>query len=248
MIISKIIKIKSKYKIILTNETIITYIEVIINNNLLYKKEINNITLNKIKEETKYYDLYYKITEMISRKLKTEYELIKYLNNQNINTEIINKLINNLKINNYINDKRYVQAYINDKIKLTNMGPIKIKKELINKKINILLIEEELNKINNNIFVDKLEKQIDKKIKNNTKYSSKILKQKILIYYNNLGYKTKDIKDILSTKTIDDNNIEKEYKKLIKKYNDKNILKNKLYQKGYSINKINEITNKKDSY
>jgi SOS response regulatory protein OraA/RecX len=40
--------------------------------------------------------------------------------------------------------------------------------------------------------------------------------------------------------------IKKEYTKLDKKYNDKNIIKTKLYQKGYSLENIDKIM-KKDS-
>ena len=58
MKIKKVRKQGTKYKIILENNDVITtYDEVIIKNNILYKKEINLDLLNRILEENKYYEI-----------------------------------------------------------------------------------------------------------------------------------------------------------------------------------------------
>ena len=61
MKIEKIVKLKNgKYKIYLDNdEIIITYDEIILNNNLLFNKEIDNDIILRINEENIFYDLLY---------------------------------------------------------------------------------------------------------------------------------------------------------------------------------------------
>ena len=70
----KIINIKkqnNKYKIKLEgNITIETYDEVIIKNNILYKKEIDENLKEKIEEENKFYNTYNEIVKLIKKKLK----------------------------------------------------------------------------------------------------------------------------------------------------------------------------------
>ena len=78
MKIKNIKKVGTKYKLILDSGEIITTNEhVIINSNLLYTKKITEKQLNKIKEETIYYENYDKILKMINRKIRSEYEIRK---------------------------------------------------------------------------------------------------------------------------------------------------------------------------
>ena len=69
----KILGIKkqnNKYKIKLEdNITIETYDEVIIKNNILYKKEIDEELKNKIEEENKYYETYNEIVKLINKRI-----------------------------------------------------------------------------------------------------------------------------------------------------------------------------------
>ncbi|MBP3920277.1 MAG: RecX family transcriptional regulator [Bacilli bacterium] len=250
MKIEKIKKVGSKYKIILENNDIIsTYDEVIINNNIVYKKELNEELINKINFETGYYDIYNKVLKYISIKLRSEYEIKMYLEKQGISIDYSKEIIKKLRENNLINDKVFVRAYIHDKLSFSNDGPYKIKKALINHKIDSDIIEKELNNIDKSVYLEKLRKQILSKIKSNTKYSCGMLKQKLLNYFINLGYDGNDILFILEQNDISNGDIikreyDKLYNKLKNKYNGeqlKYIIKSKLYQKGFKMEEINEI-------
>ena len=161
------------------------------------------------------------------------------------------ELINKLKSSNLINDELYAKAYIHDRISFSNDGINKIKKELVNQEIDEDIIENELNKIDRKDQKEKLEKLIIKKLNTNTKYSDKIMKQKITNYFINLGYDKEEINEILNREQIDNNEIiKKEYNKLINKYKTKYeeeklkyIIKQKLYQKGFNIEEINNLVN-----
>ena len=99
-------------------------------------------------------------------------------------------------------------------------------------------------------YSDKIKKIIDKKIKVNTKLSNNNLKLHLTNYLINLGYPKESFISYLETIHFDDSKqLQKDYETLIKKYSKKYngeklkyFIKNKLYQKGYSIEKIEEVT------
>lgn len=87
MKIEKYKKIKdNKYKIYLSNNTTIdVYDEVIIKNNLLYKKDIDEVDLNKIENENIYQDIYNTAVKYIMVRLRSVNELRNYLLKKNMN-------------------------------------------------------------------------------------------------------------------------------------------------------------------
>lgn len=247
MKIEKIQKLKNnKYKIILENNDVInTYDDVILNNNLLFNKDISSELLNQINNQTIYYDCYNKVLKFIDKKLRCEKEISEYI--KKINPEYENKIIEKLKQINLINDENYVKSYISDRIFLSNDGPNKIREELLKYNIDESVIEENICKIDKSIIYEKCKKIIDKKVKSNTKYSKFILNQKITSDLLNKGYELDMIREILNLYDFCDNTIiKKEYEKLFnklsRKYKDKELysqIKNKLYQKGFSYDEIN---------
>ena len=98
MKIKNIKKVGNKYKIILdTDEVITTNDHVIINSNLLYEKKLSKKELEKIKEDTKYYENYDKILKMINRKIRSEHEIRKTLNKNGVSKIDEDKMITSLK-------------------------------------------------------------------------------------------------------------------------------------------------------
>ncbi|MDY3798636.1 MAG: RecX family transcriptional regulator [Bacilli bacterium] len=171
-----------QYKIYLSDGTILKInSDVIINNNLLYKKEIDNTLLNKILKENDNANIYNKCVKYISVRLRSKKEIIDYLKKLNIDNtaDIIDKLTKN----NLINDEVFTKAFIKDKINFTSYGPYRIRQELNKYNIDNEIIDKYINDIDEEILIDKVDKQINKMIKSNRKYSGNILKSKI---YNNL--------------------------------------------------------------
>lgn len=250
MNIEKIKKVGKKYKILLENGVEIkTYDDVIINYGLLYKKGIDNDLLNKITIDNNYYDIYYKTVNYITKKLRSEKEINSYIDKNNPNNADKEKIINKLKQINLINDTNFVKAYIADKINLSNEGPNKIYKSLLEHNIKEELILSELNKIDDGIISDKLTKMIAKRVKN-TKYSGYKLKYKILSELVNLGYDKTLILEKLENINIDQDinkEADKIYRNLSKKYQGETLiykLKTKLYNKGFQLDEINNYIDK----
>lgn len=250
MKITKIQKMKSgKYKIEFDqHEKITTYDEVILKNNLLFKKEIDTELSNQIEKDTKNYDGYYKALKYITTKMRSEKEMYAYLEKQSIPKEEQDRIIEKLKMNGLLNDKQFASSFISDKVHLSNIGPNQIRRELENHNIDYDVVEIELGKYEDTIFEEKLQKMVQKKIASNHKHSKYQLQQKLVQDFMHLGYEKEQISHVLENISFEDQNaLEKEfqslYRKLSKKYSGEQLklqLKNKLYQKGFSLSDIAE--------
>ena len=222
MKIIKIVKLKNGlYNLELNKLTIKTFDEIIIKYNLLYKKEIDDDLLLKIMNDSKYYDIYNKALNYAVKRVRCENDIYYYLSNLEVKNSDIKSIIDKLKKINIINDKLYVRCYINDKLKLSKDGINKIKIDLLNKNINIDIINEEIENIDIDIN-EKLKKLIIKKINSNHKYSNYFLKNKIIRDMINLGYEQSVIDEIFEQNKKDDYNILiYNYRILLNKYKNK---------------------------
>lgn len=256
MKIDKIKKLPNgKYKITFDdNENLITYDDVLIKNKLLFDKEVNKTKYEEISSDTKYYDVYNKIIKMISKRIRSKKEIEEYLETVSIDDNDKLEIIKKLEEIGFINDLAFTKAFTYDKFNLSNYGPYKIKNELLKHSIEESLIDESINSILESDIVDKLQSIINKRIKNNNKYSNYILKQKTVLDLVNLGYDKEMIADIYDSNKLESNYIiekefNKQYNKLVKKYKDNELkykLREKLYQKGFDIESINNLLQKKE--
>lgn len=245
-----------KYKVKIDDKIIDTYDDVLINNKLIYKKEIDNEMLDRINSDNLFYEAYNKVLSYILKRQRTLSEINEYLDKFEISNIEKYMIIEKLKNNGLVNDLQYVKSFISDAINLSKDGPNKIRKNLIDKKIDEKTIDNELSKIDDDVFIDKALKIIKKRFDNNTKYSKNQLKQKITLYLINIGYDKNMIDSLINNfdfNEIDllENEYDKIYNKLSKKYEGyelKNKIKQKLYSKGFDMNLISDLIQKKDSF
>ena len=104
--------------------------ELILKYGLLLNKNVSNGDLEKMLDENKTYIGYDLSVKYLAKKMRTEKEIRNYLST-NFDNSTIEKIITILKNNNYLNEKEYVKAYVNDRILLSNDGPNKIRNKLI---------------------------------------------------------------------------------------------------------------------
>ena len=251
----KIIKYKkvgsNKYKIYFDDSNIIVYEDVILKHNLLLKKEIDSELLVEVNKDNYKASIYDIALKYIGIRMRSKKELKEYLLKKKFDISDIENVINKLEYQGHLNDDYFCKCYINDKINLTNNGIDKIKNDLIKLGIEESVIDEKLSNIDKSILNEKLNKIIVKELRINSKLPIGKLKNKVINRCINLGYNLNSINEILDNINIESNsNIENDYNKLYKKYSSKydeyklkNILKSKLYQKGYEIDEINKIIN-----
>lgn len=203
MIVIKIIKYKKenngKYKLFLEDgSTIDTYEDVILKNNLLYKKDIDDSLYDIIMNDNVYEEAYSKSINYIRIRLRSINEMKVYLKSKKYSEEVINIIIERLIKNNLLNDAIFTQAFINDKLNFTTMGPYKIELELKKHNIDNNIISKCISTIDEDIIYEKINKLITKFIKSNKKYKGFMLKNKIYTNLINLGYSSSMILEVLN--------------------------------------------------
>lgn len=196
-IVKYIKKGNGNYQIIFDNEKKINIQEdVIIKNNLLYKKEIDNDLLLKIIVENEEYEIYNKCVNYIGVRLRSINEIREYMARKDISLEKQEEVIERLLKNKLLDDSVFARAFIKDKMNFTTMGPYRIELELKKHKIDDKIIKKYINEIDRDMIYDKIDKQINKLIKSNKNKSN--LRNKI---YNNLlglGYSSEMVVSMIN--------------------------------------------------
>lgn len=240
----------NKYELTLKDNTkLLVYTDLILEYNLLIRKNLDPNTLKEIKSANLKLECYYKTLKYL-KNTKCTSDIKNYLKDYPSN--IVDYTIKRLTKEGYLNDNNYIKSYINTKINLSNDGYYKIYYYLKNKDLDETIIKNYLNDIEDNIWLDKINKIVNTKLKSNTKYSNNLLISKIKTYLKMLGYQDYLINIALDNINLDtskeDEKLEKDYLKLFNKYKNKYeknklnyILIGKLYQKGYDLDKVKRV-------
>ncbi len=229
------------------------YDDIILKHELLIVKDIKKKTLEKILNENQLLDAYYRALKYINLKMRTEYEIIKYLEKCEFSKEHIDNAIKKLQKEGYLDEEKYVKAYVNDTVNLSSNGPKKIKDSLKKLRINEDIIDKYLNDVEGDIWISKIQKILDKKAKVN-KHGEKLFKSKVYSDLILLGYFSEDIKTCLDAYQLDAEDVfqreaDKMYKKLSAKYTGVDLelnFKSKMYAKGFDIDFINDYLHSLD--
>ncbi len=244
MKISKITKLKDgMYKLKLDEkQELKVHEDLILKYNILTKKELNEETKELLTEENKIYEIYNVALKYIKIRIRSIKELETYLKKKQFDVDKTQEAIAILKKQGYLNNDIYVKALINDKIRLSNDGPLKIKEILRSNDIAENIITEALTIFDEDLEIDRIKKLIDKQVRRNHNHSTMMLKNKIKQNLINLGYHSNLINSELNKLSTNDRELYKKeydkiYNKLSRKYQGKDLeyrIKQKLYQKGFS--------------
>ena len=133
------------YTITLEDNTKLTVHEdLILKYDLLLTKKLDDTLKEEIIEENKVYEIYEVSISYINKKLRSKKELSKYLIKKGYSQYLVDKVIELLYSQGYLNDKVYATSYVHDRIALSSDGPNKIRKDLNDLGIDSELIEESI--------------------------------------------------------------------------------------------------------
>lgn len=235
---------KGIYKVELDNGRVLSlYEDVILKFELLLKKEILESDLDNINNYNMECDVYYVALNNIKARFKSIHDLRVFLGKKEYPEEMISMAIDKLVKQGYLNDRSFARSYINNQIITTSKGPLKIERELLDKRVDIGVIKEEMSVFDDKTQAEKIVKLINKFLKSNRTRGGVILKQKIYNDLKNLGYDGTIINRIIDTYSFENDidiakrEYEKLYRRLSRKYSGvelKRKIKEKLYQKGLS--------------
>ena len=185
----------------------------------------------------------------LSFKQRTAKEVKDYLTQHDIQPEIISQVLDNLKKDNWINDRKYANSFIQSNLLTGDKGAFVLKKKLSQKGISSTIIEEELNRFDFTQLTDKVAEKLLKK--HQGKLPSKALQDKILQSLINKGFSYSQAKTAYQHLEIEEDQenqqellykeLDKQYRKYSKKYEGydlKQRLTQALARKGYDFSDI----------
>lgn len=190
----------NNYNIYLSSGEVITINEeVITENELLLKKELDTELYNKLLYEDKICKAINAAIKYITIRLRSKKEISDYLLKKNFSSEIVIAAINKLEKNKYLDDDKFASAFIKDKLNFTTMGDYKIKLELSRLGVASDIIEKNINMIDQELLEAKIKKIIEKDIQKNKKYNGRELKNKIYSHLLSQGYSQSIVINIINT-------------------------------------------------
>ena len=191
---------KNIYNVYLSNGEVLELDEsVITNNELLLKKRIDNDLYDKLKRDNKICILVNASIKYINVRLRSIKEIKDYLLKKEDDTDLIDEVISRLMKMGYLDDRRFTEAYIKDKLNFTSWGDYKIINELNKLGISSLYIEDNIDLLNDDILNERMRKIIDKDIRTNKKYSGLKLKNKIYNHLLTSGYSKEKVISLINS-------------------------------------------------
>ncbi len=188
-----------KYRLYLDNgEVIDTYDDVILENELLLKKELDNYLYQKVLIETNIQEYYNSCIKYISIRLRATKEIDDYLKKKQVVAEDREKIIQKLLTKGLLNDEYFTECFIRDKLRFTNMGEYRIINELKKLNISSSIIEKYHDLMSREVMQEKIISRIEKQIKTNRKLDNYKLRNKIYTTLLREGYDNSQIVNILN--------------------------------------------------
>ena len=177
------------YKVELEDGSVLSlYEEVILKFELLLTREILDKDIDFINKFNQECEVYYVALNSIKSRFKSVYDTKEFLLKKEYPVDMIDIAINKLVKQGYLNDKSFAKSFINNQMVTTNKGPNKIKKELIEHRIDSNIIDEEINVYEDDIQLEKIEKIASRLFKSNRTRGGAVLKRKIINDLIMLGY------------------------------------------------------------
>ncbi|WP_077211009.1 recombination regulator RecX [Bacillus dakarensis] len=217
--------------------------------------ELDDLSLTEIHYQDDVRKAYHMAIRFLSRKMRSETEVKRYLAEKEVDVPIIQEVVHKLNDYQFLNDEEYAYAYVRTQMNTTDKGIDLIRRELLELGIHEDLISASLNEYPYDMQVEKAVELCGKFTKKHSKDSQRILKQKTEQHLIRKGFPL----DIISAALEKFNNnhhhaeeldalkfqAEKANRKYagLSSYEYKQKMKQFLFRKGFSIESIEEFLN-----
>ncbi len=138
-----------------------------------------------------------KVQKLCSAEEKCSQDVRKKLFNMGINSANAEKIIHQLTEEKYIDERRYAKSFASGKFKNNKWGKIKIKHELLRKKIPDNIIEDALRRIDPDEYLELLKNLLVKKQKSVSANNTYEIKGKLHRFANSKGFESDIISEVL---------------------------------------------------
>jgi len=150
-------------------------------------------------DDDEYKRILAKMCSLCARGEKCEFDIVQKLTKLEVDNESQQKIIGYLLSNNFIDNQRYANAFVNDKFKFNKWGKQKIKQNLKFKRIENIYIDTSLSSLDNDdykkVLVDILKKK-RKQIKDKQEF---VVRQKLLNHAVSKGFEMELVFEIITS-------------------------------------------------
>ncbi len=211
MNVSKIVKKDARNVIIHfdNDEVLFLSVDIFYKSDLKKNDEISDDRFSSLIKENRLFHIKQRAFRYLGRRQHSTSELRIKLKQKGYETELINQVLDDLKQKNYLDDTKFAEMFVEEKIKLKLWGEQKLRSELIKRGIKSEIISDVIrNKVSDQ---DKLSYAMilaSKKYETlrNRNVDKDVIKRKLITFLNSCGYNYDVIKEVCDELIIEDDN------------------------------------------
>lgn len=155
-------------------------------------QEISQEQLESFQSEASLGKWFDRVLNLLSFRLRSEWELRDYLKRKECPPELIESILNKLTVNGYVNDEQFARRWVENRRLLKATSRRKLMAELMQKRVSSVVIERVLADDQNT--VDEREVLRDLVVRKRARYPDRV---KFMQYLARQGYRYDDIKNVL---------------------------------------------------
>jgi len=191
------------------DEVLFLSVDIFYKSGLKKNDEISDDRFSSLIKENQLFHIKQRAFRYLGRRQYSTSELRIKLKQKGYETEYINEVLDDLKKKNYLDDTKFAEMFVEEKIKLKLWGEQKLKSELIKRGIKSEIISDILrdkisdeDKLNNAMII--ASKKYDTLKNRNVK--NDVIKRKLVTFLNSRGYNYDVIKEVCDDLIIEDDN------------------------------------------
>ena len=211
MIVSRIVKRDAKNVVVHfdNNEVLFLSVDSFYKSGLKKNDEISDDRFSSLIKENQLFHIKQRAFRYLGRRQHSTSELRIKLKQKRYETELINEVLDDLKKKNFLDDTKFAEMFVEEKMKLKLWGEQKLRSELVKRGIKSEIITDVLaNKISeeeklNNAMIIASKKYDTLK---NRSVDKDVIKRKLFTFLNSRGYNYDVIKEVYDELIIKDDN------------------------------------------
>ncbi len=215
MILTSVRKLRNKIILHFDNsETLEIAYEVYLNSGLIKGDEVDKKKIEKLKYENEFFQTKSSAYRYLGNRNHSSFELRVKLTKKGYQKLIIEKVIKDLSAKGYINDQKFAESFVKNRIEKRKEGIVKINSELRKKGISNEIISDVINNFTDDpIHLQNALQLTRKKYQSlkNKDLDFKKLKGRLFNFLKGKGYTTEIILKVLDTVLVNEGEDELEY-------------------------------------
>lgn len=165
-----------------------TYDQLLVDFNIFKGKEVDSLWIEKVKEETKIFQIRRYLYNIFSKKRYTQQQIKDKLISRNLDKDSVEKFINEFKQKGLLNDEEFLKDYTEQ---------LKMKEKFSKREIMLKLYSKFKRDLNDDLIKDLLSDYDDRKILRKILSREKKMDKKIIEKYLRKGFNYDDIMYVL---------------------------------------------------